>query len=158
MTLLAAFKVLLHRYTGEEDIVVGSPIAGRCMAETEPLIGLFINVLALRDDLSGDPTFRELLTRVKETALGAYAHQDLPFETLVRELQPDRTLAHNPIFQAMFVLQNEPMPSLDLSNLHSASSGADEHVSPWHGSSWCCRRSKTPVQKIASQGVAARSC
>ena len=120
MTLLAAFKVLLHRYTGEEDIVVGSPIAGRCMAETEPLIGLFINVLALRDDLSGDPTFRELLTRVKETALEAYAHQDLPFETLVRELQPDRALTHNPIFQAMFVLQNEPMPPLEFAGLKSA--------------------------------------
>lgn len=119
MTLLAAFKVLLHRYTGEEDIVVGSPIAGRCMAETEPLIGLFINVLALRDDLSGDPTFRELLTRVKDTALGAYAHQDLPFETLVRELQPDRTLTQNPIFQAMFVLQNEPMPTLEFAGIKS---------------------------------------
>lgn len=120
MTLLAAFKVLLHRYTGEEDIVVGSPIAGRCMAETEPLIGLFINVLALRDDLSGDPTFRELLTRVKDTALGAYEHQDLPFETLVRELQPDRALTHNPIFQAMFVLQNEPMPPLEFAGIKSS--------------------------------------
>ena len=120
MTLLAAFKVLLHRYTGEEDIVVGSPIAGRCMAETESLIGLFINVLALRDDLSGDPTFRELLTRVKDTALGAYAHQDLPFETLVRELQPDRALTHNPIFQAMFVLQNEPMPPVEFAGIKSS--------------------------------------
>lgn len=117
MTLLAALKILLHRYTGEEDIVVGSPIAGRCMAETEPLIGLFINVLALRDDLSGDPTFRELLARVKDTALGAYAHQDLPFETLVRELHPDRALTHNPIFQAMFVLQNEPIPPLEFAGL-----------------------------------------
>jgi amino acid adenylation domain-containing protein len=117
MTLLAAFKVLLHRYTGEEDIVVGSPIAGRCLAETEPLIGLFINVLALRVHLSGNPTFRELLTRVKDTALGAYAHQDLPFETLVRELHPDRTLANNPIFQVMFVLQNEPVPPLEFGGL-----------------------------------------
>jgi aspartate racemase len=120
MTLLAAFKVLLHRYTGEEDIVVGSPIAGRCMAETEPMIGLFINVLALRDDLSGDPTFRDLLTRVKDTALGAYANQDFPFETLVRELQPDRALTQNPIFQAMFVLQNEPMPSLEFAGIKSS--------------------------------------
>lgn len=117
MTLLSAFKVLLHRYTGEEDIVVGSPIAGRCMAETEPLIGLFINVLALRASLSGNPTFRELLSRVKDAALGAYANQDLPFETLVRELQPDRTLAHNPIFQVMFVLQNEPIPPLEFGGL-----------------------------------------
>lgn len=117
MTLLAAFKVLLHRYTGEEDIVVGSPIAGRCMAETEPLIGLFINVLALRSSLSGNPTFREILSRVKNAALGAYANQDLPFETLVRELHPDRALAHNPIFQVMFVLQNEPIPSLEFGGL-----------------------------------------
>jgi amino acid adenylation domain-containing protein len=117
MTLLAAFQVLLHRYTGEEDIAVGSPIAGRCMAETEPLIGLFINVLALRVNLSGNPTFRELLGRVKDTALGGYANQDLPFETLVRELQPDRTLAHNPIFQVMFVLQNEPIPPLEFGGL-----------------------------------------
>lgn len=117
MTLLAAFKVLLHRYTGEEDIVVGSPIAGRCLAETEGLIGLFINVLALRVKLSGNPTFREVLARVKDTALGAYAHQDLPFETLVRELQPDRTLANNPIFQVMFVLQNEPIPPLEFGGL-----------------------------------------
>src|SRR5207244_5802386 len=95
MTLLAAFKVLLHRYTGEEDIVVGSPIAGRCLAETEPLIGLFINVLALRVSLSGNPTFREMLQRVKDVAFGAYAHQDLPFETLVKEVRPDRTLSHN---------------------------------------------------------------
>lgn len=117
MTLLAAFKVLLHRYTGEEDIVVGSPIAGRCMSETEPLIGLFVNVLALRASLSGNPTFRDLLARVKETALGGYANQDLPFETLVRELQPDRTLGQNPIFQVMFVLQNEPIPPLEFGGL-----------------------------------------
>ncbi|HKP35522.1 MAG TPA: amino acid adenylation domain-containing protein [Pyrinomonadaceae bacterium] len=117
MTLLATFKAMLHRYTGEEDIVVGSPIAGRCMAEAEPLIGLFINVLALRVNLAGDPTFRELLGRVKDTALGAYANQDLPFETLVRELQPDRTLTHNPIFQVMFVLQNEPIPPLEFGGL-----------------------------------------
>ena len=117
MTLLAAFKVLLHRYTGEEDIAVGSPIAGRCMSETEPLIGLFVNVLALRANLSGNPTFRELLGRVKDTALGGYANQDLPFETLVRELQPNRTLAHNPIFQVMFVLQNAPVPPLEFGGL-----------------------------------------
>ena len=120
MTLLAAFEVLLHRYTGEEDIVVGSPIAGRCLAETEPLIGLFINVLALRVNASGDPTFQELLNRVKDTALGAYAHQDFPFETLVKELQPDRALTHNPIFQVMFVLQNEPLPPLEFGGLKTS--------------------------------------
>ena len=117
MVLLAAYQVLLHRYTGEEDIVVGSPIAGRCLAETESLIGLFVNALALRIDLSGNPSFRELLARVKEVALGAYANQDLPFETLVKEVQPERTLARNPLFQVMFVLQSESIPTLELPGL-----------------------------------------
>jgi amino acid adenylation domain-containing protein len=117
MVLLAAYQVLLHRYTGEEDIVVGSPIAGRCLAETESLIGLFVNALALRTDLSGNPSFRELLSRVKEVALGAYANQDLPFETLVKEVQPERTLARNPLFQVMFVLQSESIPTLELPGL-----------------------------------------
>jgi amino acid adenylation domain-containing protein len=117
MVLLAAYQTLLHRYTGEEDIVVGSPIAGRCLAETEQLIGLFINALALRVDLSGNPTFRELIARVKEVALGAYAHQDLPFEMLVKEVQPDRSLAHNPLFQVMFVLQSESTSIQQLSDL-----------------------------------------
>ncbi len=117
MVLLAAYQTLLHRYTGESDIVVGSPIAGRCLAETEQLIGLFINALALRVDLSGNPTFRELIARVKEVALGAYAHQDLPFEMLVKEVQPDRSLAHNPLFQVMFVLQSESSPSPEVRGL-----------------------------------------
>ena len=114
MALLAAYKILLHRYTAEEDIVVGTPIAGRQLPQTESLIGLFINTLAMRTDLSGDPSFRELLNRVKATALGAYAHQDLPFERLVKELQPERTLAHNPLFQVMFVLQSEEILPLEL--------------------------------------------
>jgi amino acid adenylation domain-containing protein len=117
MTLLAAFQVLLHRYTGEEDIVVGTPIAGRQMPETENLIGLFINTLPIRTNLSGAPSFRELLGRVKKVALGAYAHQDLPFELLVKELQPERTLAHNPLFQVMFVLQSEEITALQLPGL-----------------------------------------
>lgn len=117
MILMAAYQVLLHRYTGEEDIVVGTPIAGRHMPETEELIGLFINTLAMRTDLSGDPTFRQLLERVKQTALGAYAHQDLPFERLVKELQPERTLAHNPLFQVMSVLQSEEILPLQLPGL-----------------------------------------
>jgi amino acid adenylation domain-containing protein len=106
MTLLAGFQVLLHRYSGQDDILVGSPIAGRVRAEFEPLIGLFVNSLVLRTDLSGDPTVKELLGRVRETCLGAFTHQDLPFEQLVDELQPERDLSHNPLFQVIFLLDN----------------------------------------------------
>src|SRR4026208_1730481 len=106
MTLLAAFQTLLHRYSGQQDIVVGSPVAGRNYRETEGLIGFFVNTLALRTRLSGAPTFAELLQRVKEVCLGAYAHQDVPFEKLVEELQPERDLSRSPLFQTMFILQN----------------------------------------------------
>src|SRR6185503_9101650 len=105
MTLLAAFQVLLYRYSGQEEIAVGTPIAGRNRAETEDLIGFFVNTLVLRADFSDDPTFRELLARVRETALGAYAHQDLPFDKLVEELKPDRDLGRTPLFQVMFLFQ-----------------------------------------------------
>jgi len=108
MTLLAGFKVLLAQYSGQEDIVVGTPIAGRTRAETEGLIGCFVNTLALRTDLSDDPTFRQLMARVREVALGAYAHQELPFERLVEELQPERDTSQAPLFNVMFVLQNVP--------------------------------------------------
>ncbi|MEH1855162.1 MAG: amino acid adenylation domain-containing protein [Nostoc sp.] len=114
MTLLAAFQTLLWRYTNSEDIVVGSPIANRNRAEVEGLIGLFVNTLVLRTNLAGNPSFEELLTRVREVALGAYVHQDLPFELLVEELQPQRDLSHAPLFQVMFVLQNAPMSDLKL--------------------------------------------
>ncbi|MBW4556585.1 MAG: amino acid adenylation domain-containing protein [Trichormus sp. ATA11-4-KO1] len=117
MTLLTAFKILLYRYTGQTDIVVGSPIANRNRAEIESLIGLFVNVLALRTDLSGDLSFQELLARVKLTALEAYVHQDLPFEKLVEELQPNRDLSYNPLFQVMFVLQNVPKPHVSLTDV-----------------------------------------
>ncbi len=115
MLLMAAYQILLHRYTGEEDIVVGTPIAGRQQPETEDLIGLFINSVAMRVDVSGNPTSREFLQRVKQVSLGAYAHQDLPFERLVKELQPERT--HNPLFQVMFVLQSEEILPLQLPGL-----------------------------------------
>jgi amino acid adenylation domain-containing protein len=114
MTLLAGFQLLLSRYTGQEDIVVGSPIANRTRSELEHLIGFFVNSLTLRTDVSGDPSFRELLRRVRGVALGAYAHQDLPFERLVEELNPERIGDRNPFFQVMFVLQNAPRERLTL--------------------------------------------
>lgn len=117
MTLLAAFKVLLSRYTGQTDIVVGTPIAGRNRPEVEGLIGFFINTLVLRSDLSDDPSFRQLLKRVKETSLAAYSHQDLPFEKLVEELQPQRDLSHTPLFQVMLGLQNAPVGKMELPGL-----------------------------------------
>ncbi|HEY0083192.1 MAG TPA: condensation domain-containing protein, partial [Pyrinomonadaceae bacterium] len=107
MTLLAAFDVLLSRYTGQEDIVVGTPIAGRNRAEIENLIGFFVNTMVLRTQCGGNPTFRELLGRVRETTLSAYSHQDLPFEKLVEELQPERSLSYSPLFQVTFTLNNE---------------------------------------------------
>ncbi|HEX6087530.1 MAG TPA: amino acid adenylation domain-containing protein [Thermoanaerobaculia bacterium] len=105
MTLLAAFQVLLHRYTGQDDILVGSPVAGRNRAEVEGLIGFFVNTLVLRGDLSGDPAFRDVVARVRQAATGAYANQELPFELLVDELKPERTLTHAPLFQVAFALQ-----------------------------------------------------
>jgi len=117
MTLLAAFKILLHRYTDQNDLIVGTPIANRHRLEIEGLIGFFVNTLVMRTDLSGNPTFRELLRRVREVCLGAYAHQDLPFERLVEELHLERNLGRNPLFQVMFVLQNAPLQRIGLPGL-----------------------------------------
>ena len=117
MTVLAAFKVLLYRYTGQTDITVGSPIANRNQAAIEGLIGLFMNTLALRTQLDGNPSFRDVLMRVRETALGAYGHQDLPFEKLIDVLSLPRELSHTPLFQVMLVLQNAPSSSLQLPDL-----------------------------------------
>ena len=117
MTLFAAFTTLLHRYSAQDDIVVGSPIANRTRQEVEPLIGFFVNTLALRTDLRGDPSFLDLIGRVRRTALDAYSHQDLPFERLVDEIQPERDLSLNPLFQVMFALQNAPIEPLELTGL-----------------------------------------
>jgi amino acid adenylation domain-containing protein len=117
MTLLGALQVLLSRWSGQDDIAVGSPIAGRTHRKTEGMIGFFLNTLVMRTDLSGDPTFTELLGRVKNVALGAYTHQDLPFEKLVAELQPERDLSRHALFQVMFTLQNQPLSSVQLPGL-----------------------------------------
>ena len=117
MTLLAAFQALLYRHTGQDDIAVGTPAAARNRPEIADLIGIFINTLVLRNDLSGNPTFKELLGRVKRNAADAYGHQDLPFEKLVEELQPERGLDRNPISQVMFQLKNYPNQEFSLSNL-----------------------------------------
>ncbi len=122
MFLLAAFQTLLHKYTGQDDIIVGTASANRNHEEIEGLIGFFVNTLALRTDLSGDPTFCQLLGRVKNVTMGAYAHQDVPFEKILEVVRPERDLSRSPIFQASFVFQNTPqepieMPELKLSGL-----------------------------------------
>jgi amino acid adenylation domain-containing protein len=114
MVLLAAFQALLSRYSGQHDIAVGTPIAGRSNSATEKLIGFFVNTLALRVDLSGAPSFTELLQRTKKVTLGAYAHQDVPFEKLVEVLSPERDLSGSPLFQVMFVMWNTPWSELEL--------------------------------------------
>jgi amino acid adenylation domain-containing protein len=117
MTLLATFNVLLYRYSGQDDIVVGSPIANRDFLEIEHLMGFFVNTLLLRTDLAGAPSFRTLLERVRELTFAAYAHQNIPFERLVDELQPERNLSHHPLFQVMFIYQNAPMPAYERADL-----------------------------------------
>ncbi|UCH96115.1 MAG: amino acid adenylation domain-containing protein, partial [Candidatus Aminicenantes bacterium] len=117
MVLLAAYNTLLYRYSGQEDILIGTPIAGRQRVELENLIGLFVNTLVMRTDLSQEPTFKTLLGRIRATALPAYSHQDMPFEKLVEELNPRRNLSVTPLFQVMFLLQNAPMPPARISGL-----------------------------------------
>jgi hypothetical protein len=117
MYLLATFAVLLGAYAGQDDVLVGSPIANRHRIETEDLIGFFVNTLVLRTDLSGDPTFHELAQRVRESSLGAYAHQDMPFEQIVEVLKPRRHAGRNPLFQVNFRVQGDEGPQLELAGL-----------------------------------------
>jgi hypothetical protein len=117
MTLLAAFNVLLHRYTMQPEIIVGTPIAGRHLPQLESLIGFFTNTLVLRTSLSGGPTFREILRRTREVALGAYANQDVPFEKIVEVLQPERDLSRSPLFQVLFGMQNISITGFELAGL-----------------------------------------
>jgi amino acid adenylation domain-containing protein len=128
MTLLAAFQTLLYRYSGQEDILVGTPIANRNRAETEALIGFFVNTLVLRGRVSAGMSFGELLKGAREACLEAYAHQDVPFEKLVEELQPERSLSHSPLFQVMFILQNAPAEELRLSTLEIGGVGVESGV------------------------------
>ncbi|ARV58502.1 non-ribosomal peptide synthetase [Nostocales cyanobacterium HT-58-2] len=117
MTLLATFQLLLYRYTNQVDILVGSVIAGRNLPELESLIGYFVNTLILRTNLSGNPSFRELLQRVRSVAMSAYAYQDLPIDKLIEEMQPERSLSYHPLFQVMFVMENTPRQTLELPGL-----------------------------------------
>lgn len=126
MTLLAAFKALLHRLSGQDDIVVGTPVAGRTQRNTEGLIGCFLNTLVLRTRLSAELTFEDLLERVRQTALGAYAHQDIPFEKLLEELQPERSPGRTPLFQVFFNMLNYAEPTLDMPGATLLDSASDE--------------------------------
>ncbi|MFF2355024.1 condensation domain-containing protein, partial [Kitasatospora sp. NPDC058115] len=120
MTLLAAFQVLLSRQCGQQDIAVGTPIANRNHADTEGLVGFFVNTLVMRADLTGNPSFTRLLAQVRERALAAYDHQDLPFERLVEELRPERDLSRHPLFQVMFLFQNTPVVPFELAGTTAA--------------------------------------
>jgi amino acid adenylation domain-containing protein len=129
MSVLTAFSMLLSRYSHQLDVVIGSPIANRNRQEIESLIGLFANTLALRIDLQHNPSFQELLTKVREVCLDAYSHQDLPIEKLVEELQPERSLSHNPIFQTVFSLENIPNPIIELTDLNITQFAIDPQTS-----------------------------
>jgi amino acid adenylation domain-containing protein len=131
MVMLAAFQALLGAYSGQRDVVVGTPIANRTRPETRGVVGCFVNTLALRGDLTGDPTFRALLGRVRETVLGAFAHQEMPFERLVDELKVPRSAAHTPVFQAMFILQNTPDAELALPGLRAEGVEVDGGHAPF---------------------------
>ncbi|HYG08482.1 MAG TPA: amino acid adenylation domain-containing protein, partial [Pyrinomonadaceae bacterium] len=125
MLLMAGWQTLLYRYSGQTDVLVGTPIANRTRRETEPLVGFFVNTLVIRCRFAGESSFTELLKQVRDVALGAYTHQDVPFEKLVEELQPERSLSHSPLFQVMFILQNAPLGSLEMPELRLSPVVAD---------------------------------
>src|SRR5262249_17257819 len=126
MTILAAFQVLLMRYSGQSDISVGAPIANRQQAQIEGVIGFFVNTLVMRTDLSGNPSFVDVLQRVRQVGLGAYAHQDGPFEKVVEELVPARDLSRPPLFQVLLVLQNTPRVQEDLTGVSVSQQGVEQ--------------------------------
>ena len=140
MTMLAAFQLLLSRYTGLEDIPVGTAVANRTRGETESLIGFFVNTLVMRGDLSGDPSFRELLKRVRETCLGAYAHQETPFERLVEELQPERAAGRTPLVQVAFGVQNTAKEELTLKGLCLSGLGGETEAGRFELTVWVSER------------------
>ncbi len=129
MTMLAAFQVLLSRYTGQEQIIVGTPIAGRTRGETEELIGFFVNTLVMKGEVRGKESFREMLKGVRETALGAYGHQNVPFEMLVEQMQPERSLSHSPLFQVAFALHKPPKDIPDVIGLSLSQIGVENQTS-----------------------------
>ena len=129
MTILAAFQIVLSRYAAQHDVAVGVPVANRRRREFESLIGFFVNTLVLRTNLAGDPTFRELLGRVREVSLGAYAHQDVPFEMLVERLQPVRDAGGTPLFNVLFVFQNAPASGSGITRTEDRATGCRD----WHG-------------------------
>ncbi len=137
MTLLAAFQTLMHRYSGQDTVLVGSPIANRTHSETEKLIGFFVNTLVLKADFSENPGFRSLLKQVRQRTLSAYAHQDLPFEQLVEVLQPDRDMSHAPIFQVAFILQNAPFDRMELPGVTIHPFGGENKTAKYDLSLYC---------------------
>ena len=163
MTLLAAFKALLFRYTQQPDIVVGSGVANRPLRESEGMLGMVLNNVVLRTDVSGNPTFRQLLARVREVTLQSYAHQHLPFEKIVDALQPERSLSYNPLYQVMFSFHDSTMPSLTFSELtgiieypHNGSAKFDLNVvtRTWASSRSrrSCRLSFTSADRVKPAG------
>ena len=144
MTLLAAFDIVLSRHTGSEDVVIGSTIAGRSRPEIENLIGFFINALPLRMDLSGNPSFAELLKRVREVCLDAYTHQDVPFEKIVEAINPQRELNRNPLFQIMFNVADVSERVLPLSGCEVTRQRALRSGSQVRFDALCARRKTVP--------------